>query len=518
MSIQTNSLVTGESNLHTSTNPLTGGISVLADGLNITRPSMLRAAIEAAYRDNAFNKPLLAPAPTWAVSTVYYGGMVVRGAAAGSTLNLYMCAGSTAGEGQSGTSAAAGGPTGTGSALITDGTVVWEYIGAATATGTYPFYSTVTPVTSTDVMNGYLAFVNQNNLAAMGLTAVTLSAAAPLVSLTNCNLTDAVTVLYKNSGTVAAPVRATSTGKSCIRFVTNAKKWIALCAQNAIYQYLSAVKAIKINGQFLCEQSIAAYTAATLNPGAYLLDLTKFPAGNKTIEVFFHDSRIASFNKIAVGTDEFVFPLTSPNNFKIALEGDSITDMTYLSSYDWYARAEVQLGEMLGSQNVLNNSIGGTGMIQDNSGTKTTYIQRLPDITAFAPDLLIIGGAHNDDSYTSAARIAAALAYFAAVRAALPNCTIAVQGGNLLQGELATQITVENDLITAFNTFNATDKNCFFIRVLTANPVLLSSNNGYMFQQGGVPAAYTNGHPCSWYYYHTMPLVANGVRSFYQAR
>lgn len=59
-------------------------------------------------------------APTWAGSTAYsLGDFVTNGA------NQYKCT-------TAGTSAASGGPTGTGSG-ITDGTVVWEYCSVANA-------------------------------------------------------------------------------------------------------------------------------------------------------------------------------------------------------------------------------------------------------------------------------------------------------------------------------------------------------------------------------------------------
>lgn len=485
----------------------------------IDRDIDIRTALATAYL-NADNQAPHGPAPTWQALTEYKGGMVVRGAAIGSTTNLYLCLGSTTGSGftSHGTSAAAGGPTGTDAALITDGTVKWQYIGKATSTGSTPLYSTVTPTTSADVMDGYIAFVNQNNFAAMGLTATTVSTTNPQAKFTNGVLATTITYTPKNQGTAASPTRSSSGIFGCVRMVTNCRKWIAFCSVNAIYQYDNKLHGIKVNGKWLSESHVE-YTAAILNPGAYLLDLSSFGSGEKVVELYFVDDPINIINKVAVGTEEYVYPLEATDDFKVSLEGDSISDNTYIAAIGVMQKTEVLLGEYLGSKNVQNNAIGGTGFVSNSGGTKTTYIDRLSDITTFAPDLLIIGGSHNDDTYTSAQRLAAYAAYFAAVRAALPGCTVGVVGANQLRGETSsgTQLTVEQDLKSAFNTW--ADPNSFFVPVLTATPVLLpaTANDGYFFQGGGA-APYNNTHPTGWYNRHMMQVIANATRKFFGAQ
>jgi hypothetical protein len=501
-------------------NPLTGGIGALLTGnANVSKSLAIKTALEAAYRSNALIEPAIAPAPVWAASTTYMNGSTVRSIVAGSTSNLYMYVGRTTDTANGGVSAASGGPSGIGPALISDGTCVWMYVGAANASGTKLLYSTVTPTSSTDVMDGFLAYANTNNLAAMGMVATQLTAEAPLVNLTQCVLTNAITAKGKNAGTLAAPSYPSSTIKYCARFVTNAGKWIGFVAQNAIYQYSNTIKHIKVNGRFLGDVSALAYTGATVNPGMILLDLSSFPAGDKVIEVFGSDSFISPMSKIAVRADEFVYPLDLPNNFKIAIEGDSIGDMTATSALDYRnSRTDIALGELLGCQNVFNNCIGGTGMISTNGGTKTNWVDRLGDVVLFNPDLLIIYGDHNDVGSTQAAISSSFAAYSSAVRAALPYCTICVVGATLLATEsVPNQLAHEQKLKVAFDVFNATDKNCFFVPVLSASPALLTSNNGYMFQNGGSPAPYTDGHPTPWFYYHMNRVIANGVRKFYRA-
>jgi len=495
------------------------GLISPVDGGVLSKGWALRSSMESALKSNAILGAPLGPAPTWSALTLYYVGQCVRGLTAGSTTNVYEMIGNPSVGGPTGTSAAATGPTGTGSAIITDGTVGWIYLGSIRATGTYPTYSTVNPATSTDVMNGYLGFVNANNYAAMGLTQTysTVSAAAPVVSLQNCNLTDAVTILPKNSGTAAAPSRNSSSIKYAARFVTNAKKWVSF-GGNPLYQYSNIIDQIKINGQFLSEAVRLIYTGSLINPGAMILDLTSFPSGNKTIEIFGMNNFSDLVQSIAVQPGEFVYPLPPNHSVKIALEGDSITDMTGIGAFSWSARIEVALNEYLGCQNILNNAIGGTGLIANNSGTATTYIQRLPDIVAFNPDILIINGVHNDSGAASATRIAAMLTYLAAVRAALPNCSIGIIGSNLLSGDngAGSFLTLEQDLATAYATFRATDKNCFFVPILTATPVLLSGSAPYFFNNPG--GQFTDSHPGDWYYQYMNRVITDGVRKFISAR
>ena len=486
-----------------------GAAPVLTSQFN--RYASIRAAMEAANRTNIFSQPPLLPAPTWQATTVYYGSAVVRGAGAAAG-NLYLCVGSSTSEGSaSGTSAATVGPTGTLPTVQIDGTVAWHYIGKATSTGTYPLFSTIKPVVSTDVMNGFAAITSPNNYAAMGLASVQPSATAPVIQLANGVLSNAITYVPKNAGTVAAPARNSNGIYGVARFITNCNKWLCLQSQAPIYQFGKAIQII-VNGRRVSEAPLT-FTDATTNPGCFIFDMSVFDTGNKTVELHFVDSPSNFVFRLAVGDQEYIYPAANPNSFKIALEGDSICDNTYIAGTHYENRTERLIGEFLGCKNVYNNSIGGTG--GSNSGSKTVWLERLPDIVAFAPDILIIDGGHNDVVNTQAQRLAAYSAYLTAARVALPYCTIVVFGGNLLGSEtLAAQIVTENDLLTAFNGF--ADKNSVFIPVFTANPPMLpaTATAGFNFQQSNA-APYTNSHPTGWYNRHMMQVLANGIRAFF---
>jgi hypothetical protein len=283
-------------------------------------------------------------------------------------------------------------------------------------------------------------------------------------------------------------------------------------------QFTRNIQGIKVNGQFLSEAGGINYKGAEIPAGAYLLDLTTFPPGNKVIEIMFNDNPTSNGTfAFAVGDDEFVYPLELSNAFKIALEGDSITDMSSFSPLDIQARPETILGEWLGCQNIYNNCIGGSGLISTNSGTRTNFIQRLPDIVSFGPDLLIVNGCYNDSGSSAAAITAAAVAYLTEVRRVMPRCTIAVTGSHLLAGSsITTWTTMENALLAAVNQF--ADDNTFFIPILTAQPRLLNSTNGYMYPISGTPAWLTDAHPVAWYYYHIYRYIAGEVVAYYRDR
>jgi hypothetical protein len=116
---------------------------------------------------------------------------------------------------------------------------------------------------------------------------------------------------------------------------------------------------------------------------------------------------------------------------------------------------------MLGCDDVWSSATGGTGFI--NNGGGSTLITRLPRVVAAAPDILYIPPIHNDvgndATYNTATRTAAYLAYFAAVRAALPRTVILAGGGyatgaaNLLT-TAASAWQVEADMAAAVAAFN----------------------------------------------------------------
>lgn len=472
------------------------------------------------------NPQVLAPwsaAPTWAINTVYGAGQVVRGTGADAS-NLYLMAGNNTTVNAEGTSAAAGGgPSGIGAALITDNTCRWLYVGKATAVDTVtPFLSTASLTTSTDEMNGYF-----QNITTATASAIGLSGYRP-VNVTGTfgteayftgglfNSRGAEQVNGGNSGTAASPSYPASKQRGSLKFVTNARKWIGLNSQNSVILKNSSYDII-VNGRRLSETPLVY--GADNSGRVHLFNLSKFPEGLKTIEVRVSDSiqsRIAFEVHAAEG--DFVMPFENPNRWRMAFEGDSITQGTYIAAFKPQYWIERIVGDHLGCDAVYNNAEIGTGLI--NSYSKTVYMDRMQDLVAFAPDVVVLGGCHNDSgndaTYNSTTRRAAALAYFQALRSSLPNAIVVVIGAQLLQGEVltagaTTQQQVEVDIKAAFDTWG--DPNSTFIPLLTDPKQRVTSANGRFYFASG-PAPYTDTHPIPGYYPYIGGLIAEKIKKF----
>jgi hypothetical protein len=462
----------------------------------------IRASIAAAQNDSPLNKPPLAPAPVWAINTVYQGGQIVRGAAGGSTSNLYFMAGNNTTVNAAGTSAGSGGPTGTGSALITDGTCRWIYFGQATSTGTTPLMSTATITDLNSLMNGYVQFISGATRSAIGLVSYRPTSSGLTydkeVTYTGgiFGLRSASQLSQPNTGTSAVPVYNVP-AKNVIRFKTNSRKWMALAGNAA--QPLNAFYRIEINGRVLGESQAASQGAGQ---DTMLLNLSLFPDGVKTISIYFHGN---SENRLAyefyLEPDAVVWPAENANSWKLAVEGDSITNGSYFAGAGvtdmWFERL---LGQELGAHEFYNNAVGGTGILNTNGGTVTTYLQRLPDIVAFKPDVLFVGGFHNDvdkSVYSSVARKAAIVTYLQAVIAALPDCFIVVVGTQLLQNDQMTTggnlsfFDLEIDVRDAVLQVN--DSKVLFIPLLTRPKNVLTNANGNFYLVTTAP--YNDAHP-----------------------
>lgn len=505
-------------------NPLTGGIELVA-GRSLSAFARARASIAAAKNNNPQVLAPISAAPTWVISTVYAAGQIVRGTGA-DAINLYYMAGNNAAPNIEGTSAGSGaGPAGIGSALIADNTCRWIYIGKATATdATTPLLSTATLTAPTDEMTGYIQNVSPATATAIGLATYRPSIGGSYA--TEAWITGGLygsrtagRVNGPNSASAASPTYNASDEHGSIAFCTNSRKWIGVKSQATVYKNLNYE--IFINGRKLSESTLV-YAADNAN-GVFLLNMSKFPEGKKTVEIRVYNGLQAGIAwELSTEADAFVWPAENANRWKLALEGDSITAMSYVSAYRPNFWIERIIGDHLGCDSVYNNAVGGTGAI-NNGTTKTTYIERLPDIAAFAPDVLFIGGFHNDagnsGAYTSAARQSAVLAYLQEVRAALPNCAIAMVGAQLLQGDstaagAATQYQVEVDAKAAFDAFG--DKNSLFIPLLTDIKTRLTSANGKHYLVTAAP--YSDTHPIPTYYLYFGALVAEKIAAWMVSR
>jgi hypothetical protein len=485
-------------------------------GMGSTQVAKIKSAIAAAKNNNP---QVLAPwsaAPTWAISTTYGSGQIVRGTA-GNAGNLYLMAGSDATASHAvGASAGSGaGPTGTGTDLIVDNTCRWLYIGKASSTGTLPFLATSTPSTPTDDMTGFVALVNSATATAIGLTAYVPADFSTEAFVSGGRFADrnAGRVNGPNQGTFASPSYTAGSERGSIKFVTNARKWIALRPSGDVFPQICYD--IIVNGRHLSESPfVRGTTAAGVR---FLLNLAPFGDGLKEVEIrVYNDLKALLAHQIELPADAAIWPAENACRYKMTFEGDSITWGEYIGKFKsrfWFERI---VGDFLGCDHVYNNAVGGTGAIDDVSGTKTTYIQRLSDVVAFGSDVHYIGGFRNDDQFTSGERQAAILAYLQACRAAMPGTILAVIGAHVMAGDnLASgQIipTVEADAKAAFDAFN--DANSVFIPILGATRALITSSaNGQFFLNTG-SAPYNDLHPLPSYYRFIGGVVAQKIAAF----
>jgi hypothetical protein len=494
-----------------------------------TKMRVYQRATAAATNNSVVNAPW-GPLPDWSASTAYrVGAMVKSGGYA-----YIMSGNSSTGYGASGTSGSTNpfnaDPVASGQdrGYITDGTCAWMYRHAAQAQGTLPLVSTVVPAAPTDAMNGYLAVVANSALASLGLTKQVFANTA------NVNNGDAlwytggpysnsgghVQALGPNAGTVAAPSYAVSQMRPVVAFLATAK-WVSFQPYGPLRA--SANHLFEVDGRLLSEQPFAL--AADASSSSIVLDLGSFGAGPHLVRVFAHqDIDNSLLRLLTVGPSDTIAAPSKANRYSIAFEGDSITQGGASNPLFNGLDLACQTARLLGCDSWYNNAQGGTGFLADSSGTKTKYLDRLSRITQFAPDILIIGGNHNDATYASADRQAAIVSYVQAVLSALPNCMIFASGGHLLQSDSssgAAPLALEADMQAAVATVNSS--RCVFVPVLTdAAPWITGTGTGYSPQGNGnkdlyywrVASVFGDPHPASKFYDYVATKYAAVLKSW----
>ena len=121
---------------------------------------------------------------------------------------------------------------------------------------------------------------------------------------------------------------------------------------------------------------------------------------------------------------------------------------------------------LVGCDDVSNLGVGGSGFIAGNGTTVLPYIQRIADLVALQPDVVYIGGAQNDGGQGAAIQTAA-LAYYQAVRAALPSAMI-IQAGTYSGSTLA--VLQATDAYLQAAVVASGDKNIYFLPTSTDTP------------------------------------------------
>lgn len=304
-----------------------------------------------------------------------------------------------------------------------------------------------------------------------------------------------------NSGTVLSPSYTTAAMSWQVGFETNAR-WISFRPSAPIYNGGAQGLRFEVDGRMLSMNQLVNTLAPTAGGNAILFDLSKFPStpsGMHTVRIYGSNILVQQLLYVVyTGPNDVIYPLSSANQLKIAFEGDSLTGGGNGNPVDKYSYWANYVTRMLGQENFFVNAVGGTGFLQNNNNAGTTYIQRLATIQAFAPDVVIIGGNHNDGppNYTSAQRQAAVTAYLQAVRALGPNILIFVTGTRMLcYDNIANDHLIENDMLAAITAIN--DPYTFFIPTTTDPNGDITNGTGW----------WTGGANPGRYYYQTAPYT-----------
>lgn len=509
----------------------------------------VRARAAAALQNNALvNDPYLRPS-TWVASTAYQQGQVATGL---DGANMYVCK-------VAGTSAASGGPTGTSYNTVTDGSVTWEWIGstrglgykvaAASAWAAATAYTVGNLVTSGDGYNVYIcdvagtsaaapaigpvgfqygaivadgtvvwrwygilaskpllsAITKANVLAAIpNYKTITPSITAPVGLMTgglvetNASATGGATypmVRGANIGTLVAPTIQGGLGGS-ITFYTDSNK-VGMNGPNAVYVADNLIA--EINDRRVDMGNLPP--SALVNPGGWLLDMTAF-GSNKVKKVTLRS--ITGFagicsNAFYIEPSASIWAADTTEQLAITFEGDSLTQGGNNVPYRPGDDVATYVATMLGFARHANLAVGGTGFISDNGGAKTTYIQRLPRLLLTNPDIVVIGGNHNDNSYTDDERFKAVLTYLQALRDGAPDALVIVLGTNPLQSESTSYSAASNSMYQteaslkrAFDAWG--DENSVFI------PNCLDTSEGpWITGTGSAAAPANNGNKDRFY-------------------
>lgn len=411
----------------------------------------LRTLATQAAAGNPVTAAPLRPAPAWAASTAYELGVVVEKGS-----KLYICR-------ASGTSAASGGPSGTGSpgmyADISDGSVTWEYYG--------------TPVTTVADAAAPLATAQVNPPGSLDTYHSPMTGGSP--DTASYRFAGGNPVQHPgNPGTQLAfpcvTINGSGTGGNVgLDDGHSDYHWSATFVTDAPVlaigvSYAPTAANIIIDGRRLFPGGWQGVSGG--NPSHFVLDFTA-AGGRRSRTITIEDYGNICF--AGVWTDA-ASTLTAPviaTPIRVAVFGSSIE----CGGNGFPLRADLgwptQIGKLLGWHDVRNLGLGGTGYINNQGGSSRNYGEHIADATAIAPDLVIVGGPINDETQPPATLQAAAATFLGQLRSALPNAPIVALGTFPAASGPSTQaIDAENAIAAAVSGLG--DPRIFFVPLCTA--------------------------------------------------
>lgn len=206
-----------------------------------------------------------------------------------------------------------------------------------------------------------------------------------------------------------------------------------------------------------------------------LIDFTQGGAATpantpRQVRVEICSSAAIQVGDVVIGVLDSIWAPAASSSIRAIIFGDSWTEGFLMpQQYTGYAH---QLGYMMGWDDLWVSGVGGTGYLKKVAGTTITWRERIGDITANAPDVVLILGSINDtigSVFTAAQVQTEATAFYQQLTAALPNTPIFVAGVQITQpnraasSALNTLATDQNNAIKAAVTGLA---NVYFIDIV----------------------------------------------------
>lgn len=429
----------------------------------------LRTALSLSPINPTNQGPIVAP-PAWAGVTAYLVGQTVTNGG-----NYYICY-------TAGTSAASGGPTGTGNAPITDGTVVWLWLNS--------------PLGSTSV--------NAPTIAGASSVPAALTSSYPMAT------SQVINPQFTLTGGGAVFSCSVQSYHQCVNGVTASTG--AAAAPMSIVFYTDAPKltidACVTSGGLTIDNQFAIY-GAFANPfsGGHCYTTIDFTAiggrRSRRYEIFWTTTTTNALGTIWVDPQSKVWKAQPAQKLSFCVFGDSTAiggnGMPIAGDDGWPYR----VGMMLGFTDVHNFGIGGTGFV-----TGWTYAQHISDITTYGPcDVIAFFGLYNDAGTAIATEQAAIVSTLTQARALAPSAPLFVFGA--WPGSTGPSVSLQNVETAASQAVTQfADPNTYFI------PMITDPSGGWITGTGKVTAPTGTGNADVWVSSDGVHPTENAIISY----
>ncbi len=345
------------------------------------------------------------------------------------------------------------GPTGAGSAAnpsgwnwIADGTCAWEWVGTIRGLDTAANMASAGILTYGTLASTTALFAHPKTIVpTLARPLMTITGGFPatcgsLVPATGFTASGSVVDATKWNLNITGNL-GSHNGSGIVTFWTDADL-IGFCGNAGMYP--GEDKALfEINGRVLCDSLFGHATPAGNNGNnGIALNLSYWGKGTKKrirIRFPWNGFEWKLLNSLIIESDASIWADPAPT-WSMGWEGDSFSGGgNGVPLQPGQLPMDIVAG-LLGCPSAYNNSYGGTGFL-NNATTGSTYIQRLPVLLAYKPDVLVVGGCHNDFQWPTFLAdqntlTTAVVDYITAARRGLePNAPIVLLGSNPLRGD-----------------------------------------------------------------------------------